>query len=93
MWYPTEGDSTQLELALGQVEKLRKELDLSYIPKFHPRSAYALRETRRIGGFETCSKMTLKRAKRMGKHMTREASPPHHMLLIQLILLIADRIA
>jgi hypothetical protein len=25
---PTEGDSTELELALGQVVKLRKELDL-----------------------------------------------------------------
>jgi hypothetical protein len=41
---PTDSDSTLLELALGQVEKLRKELGLSYTPKFPPLLAHVLRQ-------------------------------------------------
>jgi hypothetical protein len=63
-------------LALGQVEKLRKELDLSYTPKFHPRLAYALREMRRIGAF---GDMLGDHVKRLETHDQRGVTAAPHV--------------
>lgn len=47
---PTEADYAKLNILLSQVDKLWKQLDLSYTPKYHALKSHALPQMKKIGG-------------------------------------------
>jgi hypothetical protein len=77
---PAEADYDKLDQALIQVDKIWKEFDLSYTPKYHGLDTHAAAQMKRIGGFGDMLEDDLEKSHqdcdRFGQRVARLKSAP-----------------